>query len=69
MLMPFAYIGTQEILIVGGLIVLIFGGAKIPQLAKGLGEGIREFKKSVDGTEEPTPSTNAVKSSEEEAAK
>ena len=59
---PVAYIGTNEILIVGGIIVLIFGGAKIPQLAKGLGEGIREFKKSMDGSDEtpPQPATPAA---------
>lgn len=50
---PFAYIGTQEILIIAGIVVLMFGGAKLPQLAKGLGEGIREFKKSVDGNATP----------------
>ena len=49
---PLAYIGTQEILIIGGIVVLLFGGAKLPQLAKGLGEGIREFKKSVGGEED-----------------
>ena len=48
----FAYIGTPEILWVVGLVVLLFGGAKIQQLARGLGEGIREFKKSMDGSEE-----------------
>jgi sec-independent protein translocase protein TatA len=48
MLTP-AYMGTQEWLILAGLAVLLFGGAKLPQLAKGLGEGIREFKKSVTG--------------------
>jgi sec-independent protein translocase protein TatA len=45
----FAFLGSQEILIIGGIIVLIFGGAKLPQLARGMGEGIREFKKSVEG--------------------
>ena len=43
-----AYIGPTEVWIVVGVLVLLFGAAKIPQLAKGLGEGIREFKKSVD---------------------
>lgn len=47
--MPVAYIGTQEMLIVAGVVILIFGGAKIPQLARGLGEGIREFKRSAEG--------------------
>ena len=51
---PFAYIGTTEIMLVIGGIVLLFGGAKIPQLMRGLGEGIREFKTSVDGTGEET---------------
>jgi sec-independent protein translocase protein TatA len=49
----FGYIGTQEILICAGVVVLLFGGAKLPQLAKGLGEGIREFKKSVNHDEPP----------------
>ena len=52
MLGTFAYIGTQEIMIIAGVAILLFGGAKIPQLAKGLGEGIREFKKSM-GDDEP----------------
>jgi sec-independent protein translocase protein TatA len=36
-------------LIVGAIILVLFGGSKIPQLARGLGEGIREFKNSVNG--------------------
>ena len=52
---PMAYIGPTEVWIVVGVIVLIFGGAKIPALAKGLGEGIREFKKSVDGNDDGKP--------------
>ena len=43
--------GTTEWLIVGGIVIVLFGGAKLPQLAKGIGEGIREFKKSVNGEE------------------
>jgi sec-independent protein translocase protein TatA len=36
--------------------VLLFGGKKIPELAKGLGEGIRNFKDSLKGpSEPPTP--------------
>jgi sec-independent protein translocase protein TatA len=52
----FAYFGsTQDWLIIGGIVLVLFGGSKIPQLAKGMGEGIREFKKSVEGTGEETP--------------
>jgi sec-independent protein translocase protein TatA len=54
-MLTFAYMGSQEWLIIAGLAVLLFGGTKLPQLAKGLGEGIREFKKSIHGDDEPTP--------------
>jgi sec-independent protein translocase protein TatA len=56
-----AYIGGTEVWIVCGILVLLFGATKIPQLAKGLGEGIREFKKSVE-TDEPTPETTTPRS-------
>ncbi len=39
----------MEILIIVIVFVLLFGGKKIPELAKGLGEGIRHFKESVKG--------------------
>jgi sec-independent protein translocase protein TatA len=45
-------LGTQEILLIALVAVLLFGGKKIPELAKGLGEGIRNFKTSVKGEEE-----------------
>ncbi len=45
-------LGTQEILLIVVVAVLLFGGKKIPELAKGLGEGIRNFKTSVKGEEE-----------------
>ena len=59
---PFAMLYGQDLLIVAGVIVLLFGSTKLPQLAKGLGEGIREFKKSVTGEPEasPTPVTKTV---------
>lgn len=53
---PMAYIGSQELLIVAGVLVLLFGASKIPQLARGMGEGIREFKKSMD----PDDTTNST---------
>ncbi len=51
---PFAYFtSTQDWLIIGVIVLVLFGGSKIPQLAKGMGEGIREFKKSINGEETP----------------
>lgn len=42
-----AFLGNQELLIIGFLILLIFGGSKIPQLMRGLGRGAGEFQKGL----------------------
>ncbi len=39
-------LGGQEILIVALVILVLFGGRKIPELMKGLGQGIKEFNKA-----------------------
>lgn len=41
-----------ELVIVVGVVVLLFGGKKIPELAKGLGKGIKDFKKAVKDDDE-----------------
>ncbi len=45
--------GLPEILVILILAVLLFGGKKIPEVAKGLGEGIRNFNSSLKGDEHP----------------
>jgi sec-independent protein translocase protein TatA len=40
-------IGFQELLVILAILVLIFGATKLPQLGRGLGEGIRNFKKGL----------------------
>ena len=46
-------LGGPELMIIFLIILLLFGGAKLPSLAKGLGESIREFKKaSKEGSED-----------------
>lgn len=44
-----AALGTQEILIILVAILLLFGGKKIPELMKGLGQGIKAFNEEKDG--------------------
>jgi sec-independent protein translocase protein TatA len=41
-------IGPTELILIAGGILLLFGGKKIPELMKGIGQGIKEFKKAKD---------------------
>jgi sec-independent protein translocase protein TatA len=45
-------LGVQELLIILVIAILIFGGKKIPEVAKGLGQGIRQFKDSLKAEED-----------------
>lgn len=65
-------IGGQELIIIFLIILLLFGAKKLPELAQGLGKGIREFKRAarevedIDKIEEPrpTPTTTTARSEE-----
>ena len=46
------FIGTQELLIIGLIILLLFGGSQIPKLMRGLGKGVKSFKDGVNGKDE-----------------
>ncbi|RWX00068.1 twin-arginine translocase TatA/TatE family subunit [Flavobacterium cerinum] len=49
-------LGLTEILVILVIVVLLFGGRKIPELMKGLGTGIKEFKNAAKENDEPAPS-------------
>jgi sec-independent protein translocase protein TatA len=46
-------LGGNELIIVLLIVLVLFGGAKIPQMMRGLGEGMREFKKATRDDDEP----------------
>lgn len=42
------FIGTTELLLIGGMALLLFGGKKLPEMMRGLGQGVKEFKKGMN---------------------
>lgn len=55
-------LGIQEILVIALIILLLFGGKKIPELMKGLGKGVKSFK---EGMNEVTDLKEEIKKEEE----
>lgn len=55
-------LGTWEIILIVLVILLIFGGKKIPELMKGLGKGVKSFKDGVNGKEDDEPKEELKKS-------
>ncbi len=66
-LLEFLNMGGGEIMLIGIAVLLLFGGKKLPELARGLGKGIREFKDASEGVKrEIHRNINSVTSDEEE---
>jgi sec-independent protein translocase protein TatA len=53
--------GGIELAVIVGVVILLFGGKKIPELAKGLGKGIKDFKSAVKDDEKPEEKVADVK--------
>ena len=49
----FLFIGTTELFLIGGLALLLFGGKKLPELMKGLGRGVKEYKDGMKDVVDP----------------
>ena len=54
-------LGGPEIIVILFVVLLLFGGRKIPELMKGLGSGIKEFKKATKEEEETSDSKEEIK--------
>lgn len=51
-------IGSGELMVILGVTTLLFGGKKLPEFAKNLGRGVREFKKALSGEESSSDETD-----------
>lgn len=57
-------LGTPEIILIAIVVLLLFGGKKIPELMQGLGRGVKSFKDGVNGIEQPLKEEENKKSAE-----
>jgi sec-independent protein translocase protein TatA len=62
-------IGITEILLILLIVLLLFGGRKIPELMRGLGRGVKEFKDASKGDEKQTPDTEKTAADKDAAKK
>lgn len=53
-------IGTGELILILGAVLLLFGGKKLPEFARNLGLGLREFKKACYETQESEDDTKKI---------
>ncbi|MCS6989213.1 MAG: twin-arginine translocase TatA/TatE family subunit [Chloroherpetonaceae bacterium] len=61
-------LGFQELIIIFFIILLLFGAKKLPELARGLGKGINEFKRAQQGLEEEIKNAASDKPTDKELA-
>lgn len=54
-------VGPTEIILIIAIVLLLFGGKKLPELMRGIGQGAREFKKGLSGEEEPKKKEESAK--------
>ena len=61
-------LGAPELIVILIILLVLFGGAKLPALAKGLGQSIKEFKKAAQEEDEPAKTPDAKKVDETKSA-
>ena len=66
---PLLMIGTTELLVIGGAVLLLFGGKKIPELMRSLGSGVKEFKQGMNEVTNPDPQSQKEETKEEDSSK
>lgn len=63
------FIGTTELLLIGGMALLLFGGKKLPEMMRGLGQGVKEFKKGMKEVKEEVGLEDDEQTSDKEPAR
>ena len=48
-------VGMWELILIFAIVVLIFGAKRIPEIARGIGKGIKEFRRAMEGKEDNLP--------------
>lgn len=71
---PLGIVGPWQFVIIALVIILLFGGKKIPELMRGLGQGVKSFKKGMQEIEnemnsEPVKTSDKIKDAKEVEAK
>ncbi|MCD6451616.1 MAG: twin-arginine translocase TatA/TatE family subunit [Acidobacteria bacterium] len=61
----FGSIGIPELLLIFGIVLLLFGAKKLPEVGRGLGRGIKNFKEALSGTSENKPAEKELERTEE----
>ena len=56
--MKLLFLGTWEIILIVLVVLLLFGGKKIPELMKGVGKGVKSFKDGMNGIEDAANTSN-----------
>lgn len=62
------FIGTTELLLISGIALLLFGGKKLPEVMRGMGQGVKEFKKGMSEITKPEEGGEDGESTEEQTA-
>ncbi|MEX2571228.1 MAG: twin-arginine translocase TatA/TatE family subunit [Gemmatimonadota bacterium] len=70
--MPFGGLGFGELVLIFAVLLLLFGAKRLPELASGMGRGIRDFKRAINGMDDTSiqgnQSPTAVPSAQEKSA-
>lgn len=61
-------IGTSELLLIGALVLLLFGGKKLPEMMRGLGQGVRSFKDGMKEGADPQVDADNPNDAQQQAA-